>query len=90
MVKQPAMEPSEFTMSHEDFPALPGVPASSAAAALNSNVVGSQQAGGITNAIGDTVSFIYGHSLRKGFTSLTPQSNTNFYPNITSLLNLTF
>ena len=62
MVKQPAMEPSEFTMSHEDFPALPGVPASSAAAALNSNVVGSQQAGGITNAIGDTVSFIYGHS----------------------------
>ena len=56
------MEPSEFTMSHEDFPALPGVPASSAAAALNSNVVGSQQAGGITNAIGDTVSFTYGHS----------------------------
>lgn len=24
MVKQPAMEASEFTMSHEDFPALPG------------------------------------------------------------------
>lgn len=24
MVKQPAMESSEFTMSHEDFPALPG------------------------------------------------------------------
>ena len=59
MVKQPAMEPSEFTMSHEDFPALPGVPASSAAAALNSNVVGSQQAGGMTNAIGDTVSPFY-------------------------------
>ncbi len=26
MVKQPAMESSEFTMSHEDFPALPGAP----------------------------------------------------------------
>ena len=26
MVKQPAMEASEFTMSNEDFPALPGVP----------------------------------------------------------------
>ena len=26
MVKQPAMETSEFTMSHEDFPALPGAP----------------------------------------------------------------
>ena len=25
MVKQPAMESSEFQMSHEDFPALPGV-----------------------------------------------------------------
>ena len=24
MVKQPAMEASEFTMSNEDFPALPG------------------------------------------------------------------
>ncbi len=24
MVKQPAMETSEFTMSNEDFPALPG------------------------------------------------------------------
>ena len=52
MVKQPAMEPSEFTMSHEDFPALPGVPASSAAAALNSTAV----AGQATNTIGDTVS----------------------------------
>jgi len=49
MVKQPAMEPSEFTMSHEDFPALPGVPANSAAAGLN-NTVGSGQA---TNTIGD-------------------------------------
>ena len=52
MVKQPAMEPSEFTMSHEDFPALPGVSASSAAAGLNS-AVGAGQA---TNTIGDTVS----------------------------------
>jgi len=50
MVKQPAMEPSEFTMSHEDFPALPGVSASSAAAGLNS-AVGAGQA---TNTIGDT------------------------------------
>ena len=55
MVKQPAMEPSEFTMSHEDFPALPGVPASSAAAGLNS-AVGSGQA---TNTIGDAVSLTY-------------------------------
>ena len=30
MVKQPAMESSEFTMSHEDFPALPGAPPSGA------------------------------------------------------------
>lgn len=30
MVKQPAMETSEFTMSSEDFPALPGPPPSSA------------------------------------------------------------
>jgi len=43
------MEPSEFTMSHEDFPALPGVPASSAAAGLNT-AAGSGQA---TNTIGD-------------------------------------
>ena len=28
MVKQPAMEPSEFQMSNEDFPALPGPPPS--------------------------------------------------------------
>ena len=55
MVKQPAMEPSEFTMSHEDFPALPGVPASSAAAGLNSTA-GSGQA---TNTIGDAVSLTY-------------------------------
>ena len=54
MVKQPAMEPSEFTMSHEDFPALPGVPASSAAAAMNSTAA----AGQATNTIGDTVSLI--------------------------------
>ena len=54
MVKQPAMEPSEFTMSHEDFPALPGVPASSAAAALNSTGA----AGQVTNTIGDTVSML--------------------------------
>ena len=52
MVKQPAMEPSEFTMSHEDFPALPGVPASSGAAALNSTAA----AGQATNSIGDAVS----------------------------------
>ena len=32
MVKQPAMETSEFTMSHEDFPALPGAPPSGAVA----------------------------------------------------------
>ncbi len=31
MVKQPAMESSEFTMSHEDFPALPGSSSSSSA-----------------------------------------------------------
>jgi CCR4-NOT transcription complex subunit 2 len=49
MVKQPAMEPSEFTMSHEDFPALPGVPASSSAAVLNSTAA----AGQATNTIGD-------------------------------------
>ena len=55
MVKQPAMEPSEFTMSHEDFPALPGVSASSAAAGLNS-AVGAGQA---TNTIGDTVSLTH-------------------------------
>ena len=55
MVKQPAMEPSEFTMSHEDFPALPGVPASSAAAGLNT-AAGSGQA---TNTIGDAVSLTY-------------------------------
>lgn len=41
MVKQPAMETSEFTMSSEDFPALPGPPPSSStgpsfsAAAMN-------------------------------------------------------
>ena len=52
MVKQPAMEPSEFTMSHEDFPALPGVPASSSAAVLNSTAA----AGQATNTIGDNVS----------------------------------
>ena len=52
MVKQPAMEPSEFTMSNEDFPALPGVPASSAAAALNSTSAIGQG----TNSIGDAVS----------------------------------
>ena len=45
MVKQPAMEPSEFTMSHEDFPALPGVPASSATAAGMSNNAAAQQVG---------------------------------------------
>ena len=55
MVKQPAMEPSEFTMSHEDFPALPGGPASSAAAGLNT-AAGSGQA---TNTIGDAVSLTY-------------------------------
>ena len=55
MVKQPAMEPSEFTMSHEDFPALPGVSASSAAAGLIS-AVGAGQA---TNTIGDTVSLTH-------------------------------
>ena len=55
MVKQPAMEPSEFTMSHEDFPALPGVPANSAAAGLN-NAVGSGQT---TNTIGDAVSLTH-------------------------------
>ena len=54
MVKQPAMEPSEFTMSHEHFPALPGVPASSGAAALNSTAA----AGQVTNTIGDTVSIL--------------------------------
>ena len=54
MVKQPAMEPSEFTMSHEDFPALPGVPASSSAAVLNSTAA----AGQATNTIGDNVSAI--------------------------------
>ena len=32
MVKQPAMETSEFTMSHEDFPALPGAPPAGAGA----------------------------------------------------------
>ena len=52
MVKQPAMEPSEFTMSHEDFPALPGVPASSGAAA---SLTSSAAAGQAINAIGDTV-----------------------------------
>ena len=55
MVKQPAMEPSEFTMSHEDFPALPGVSVSSAAAGLIS-AVGAGQA---TNTIGDTVSLTH-------------------------------
>ena len=54
MVKQPAMEPSEFTMSHEDFPALPGVPASSAVAAMNSTAAIGQP----TNTIGDTVRLI--------------------------------
>jgi len=50
MVKQPAMETSEFTMSHEDFPALPGVPANSAAAAMNSTAAIGQP----INTIGDT------------------------------------
>ena len=35
MVKQPAMESSEFTMSHEDFPALPGSAPGSGNAAGN-------------------------------------------------------
>merc|ERR1712226_112643 len=37
-------------MSHEDFPALPGVPASSAVAAMNSTAAIGQP----TNTIGDT------------------------------------
>jgi len=46
MVKQPQMESSEFTMSHEDFPALPGsnpVAAAAAAAAAAANQLNSNQ-----------------------------------------------
>ena len=42
MVKQPAMESSEFQMSNEDFPALPG----SAPAGANSNQQGGGGGGG--------------------------------------------
>eukprot|EP00093_Oithona_nana_P002104 02104.XXX_34846_36863_1 [CDS] Oithona nana genome sequencing. len=38
MVKQPAMEASEFTMSNEDFPALPGVPGPNPAATVTAAI----------------------------------------------------
>ena len=38
MVKQPAMEASEFTMSNEDFPALPGVPGPNPAAPVTAAI----------------------------------------------------
>ena len=43
MVKQPAMESSEFTMSHEDFPALPGSARNSGGAGGGGGSGGQQQ-----------------------------------------------
>ena len=78
MVKQPAMEPSEFTMSHEDFPALPGVPASSTAAGLNSSAV----AGQATNTIGDAVSLLLILVLNIKMLSIKAFKELNQYKNL--------
>lgn len=73
MVKQPAMETSEFTMSHEDFPALPGAPPAGAGAvnSVNSHdpsvvtsqsvaslLAGATGAGGHGGSVGDIGSVV--------------------------------
>ena len=82
MVKQPAMEASEFTMSNEDFPALPapgpnqGQSAPAAPAPSSMDDISAASAGSLPNQLGQPQGVI-GNALSSDMMLQSTQGKTN-------------